>query len=1077
MTALTLWNPGNQFLAGGLSVLLQVTLLTSVILLLAVFVRRNAAIRSGLLSTALVLILLCPAITFVMQSAGTSLLTVSLLDDSPAFETRPVASLTTAEAPVPASKISSAAGEEITRLPQTVQSETVPAHNLQETDTTNETGRVGSQAESRRISEHAADNSVAAQSKPTWRGRPLRTVLSALLLTWLAGAVLLLLRLVIGWCRLALILRGAQPNTSSMLAESFAQAGQVFSLDRLPELVLSERLSVPVSAGLFRPRVVFPARVADQLAPDQLREICIHELAHSVRRDQVFLVIQNLVAALFWIHPLVKILNRQLTQAREEICDNYVLLATTDATSYSRTLLTLARSLPTEKLLPGAIGLFGVRWKLEQRIAGLLDQNRNRQTRLSKKNGLVLAALSLIMAVGIAGGTVAVAIAQTRSEPATDQSSAKQAPIAKNKSMTVQGTITDPDGVPARGALVSLLGLKDSFGSQPERELVQEGVTDKAGEFKLSLPETAVKKYTSLTLIARTEHSGIGWQKVDLEKNPAIADLKLPPEQLMRVQFVDPEGRPANQLSLDLKSIIRTGKHKHYLDETPSLASLGSDSNVLPASLKTDKRGLLTLKHIAPGNGVFLDVAGTDRFAPQSLFLNSGLPEKRGEHDGTYRAQVRNNIQPDKVATVVLSPAQIFAGTVLLGESGKPAAHARITIWASQQERFGSMVSVESQTDAAGHFHLNPRPGVRFGIIAYPPQGTPYQTKELKDLRWSPGKASENIEIRLGKVTLAQGTVVDAKTGQPLVGASVQYEPEGANNKNNSDSIITGWQGIQKTDAAGKFAIAVLPGPGTLLVHAASRKYILQETDSETLYRGKPGGMRIYANAFQKIDPVAGQPLQPLKIELQPGETVSGTLVDEQGQPIKEALMISRLMILPTSPSWRGWPDKAHDGKFELQGLRPDVEYPVFFLDQQRKLGAAATISTRNKTPRIVLKPCGSATVRYVDPQGKPLAGKSLGSLYLVATPGVTRYDFQAARRGEQWADEALTANLDRVNYHGTKSLTTDDQGRLAFPALIPGATYRNRNIIDGQPFVTDEFIVQPGKQHAIGDVEVKLDE
>ena len=66
---------------------------------------------------------------------------------------------------------------------------------------------------------------------------------------------------------------------------------------------------------------------------------------------------------------------------------------------------------------------------------------------------------------------------------------------------------------------------------------------------------------------------------------------------------------------------------------------------------------------------MFLKIAGTDRFAPQDLVLNSGAPEQRGDNDGTYRSLVKN-IKPGEVATIPIAPAQFFVGVVRFADTG-----------------------------------------------------------------------------------------------------------------------------------------------------------------------------------------------------------------------------------------------------------------------------------------------------------------------------------------------------------------------------------------------------------------------
>ncbi|HUP82557.1 MAG TPA: M56 family metallopeptidase, partial [Pirellula sp.] len=423
MFAFSFWNPSDAALILGFNIIWQVTLILAAALMFASAMRRSPSVRYWVLCASLLLILLSPVSAIFLQSMGGGWLSIAFTKEIADPKVEPTAVVAesfrsesaSSSLKQPSRPIEVERSEVATQRPFESK-KSGPLTPRASTNNNSELKWTGEQvASSPVIVNQNAPEASAPRRLPTWLGIAVRAFGPWVFCIWSVGSGLMLLRLALGYCRLVAILRLAERNTDSVLTRTFAEAGQSLGLgqaaNQLPELLLSDRITGPIAAGIFRPCVVLPERMVDRITSEQLRHILVHEMAHVIRRDPIVALMQNFVAALFWLHPLVRVLNRQLSQAREEVCDNYVLAAT-DAPSYSRTLLSLAELVQRTSPIPGTVGLFTSRWKLEQRIAGLLDIRRNRGTELSLVGCMFVVVTSLALVTIASIGTLRMTVAQ-----------------------------------------------------------------------------------------------------------------------------------------------------------------------------------------------------------------------------------------------------------------------------------------------------------------------------------------------------------------------------------------------------------------------------------------------------------------------------------------------------------------------------------------------------------------------------------------------------------------------------------------------------------------------------------------
>ena len=96
---------------------------------------------------------------------------------------------------------------------------------------------------------------------------------------------------------------------------------QRFGLARPVALRLVDALDSPASAGWWRPVVLLPTALLARMPADLIEALLAHELAHVRRHDYLVNLMQGVVEALLFYHPVTWWLSRRIRIEREHIAD------------------------------------------------------------------------------------------------------------------------------------------------------------------------------------------------------------------------------------------------------------------------------------------------------------------------------------------------------------------------------------------------------------------------------------------------------------------------------------------------------------------------------------------------------------------------------------------------------------------------------------------------------------------------------------------------------------------------------------------------------------------------------------
>ncbi len=226
-----------------------------------------------------------------------------------------------------------------------------------------------------------------------------RSVPEWIALAWLAGILFGVVKLLREAIAVALF-RSRTVEAGAELELRFAMLCRVSGLRRRVRLALSTEAEGPVAIGPFRPMIVLPAALEQDLTERDLDQVLLHEIAHIHRRDDQMRVLQRLIEIAIFFQPAAWWLGRRLDLEREIACDDQVIAIAGRVREYAACLTRMVEISGSRRAWALAAGVTGTKSQLRRRVETMFDKTRNTAPQSSKVALIVVAIAAVLVTAG-----------------------------------------------------------------------------------------------------------------------------------------------------------------------------------------------------------------------------------------------------------------------------------------------------------------------------------------------------------------------------------------------------------------------------------------------------------------------------------------------------------------------------------------------------------------------------------------------------------------------------------------------------------------------------------------------------
>ncbi|MCC6462701.1 MAG: M56 family metallopeptidase [Saprospiraceae bacterium] len=165
--------------------------------------------------------------------------------------------------------------------------------------------------------------------------------LPLIVLFWFLGLGIFLLRLMSSLLYVNYLRRRMNFHADPYWVEVLEKLLRKSGLRTGVELLESAMVRSPLTIGYLKPVILFPIGLINHLSETEVEAILAHELAHILRRDYLFNILQSLIEALFYYHPAIWWLSAQVRNERESASDDMAIALLGNKINYAKALVAI----------------------------------------------------------------------------------------------------------------------------------------------------------------------------------------------------------------------------------------------------------------------------------------------------------------------------------------------------------------------------------------------------------------------------------------------------------------------------------------------------------------------------------------------------------------------------------------------------------------------------------------------------------------------------------------------------------------------------------------------------------------